>query len=717
MSEIDDSERTRQEATPDAALGGSPDDIELLQALETLRRVVGRPKRAPRGTNDVWGWSTGQEHAIEPGTEPREQVVERIRKSYAAPDGSTPAGRTEREVAVLETIALVLDNFKDRPEYAQHDLKRIVKALEAVVSDRVGPGDAPPEPSKMLVGPGEKSRRQIAEDLAKPVLTPEEETLDYSYIVSDHPAVAALVKEHGLTTIWSELLRLRFDLPIKNPDIASTLSKVTLAMDGSNYHPDVPAIAPPKMYVDEKGEPVMYDRSRSTDIFPLELFWQDVDIVGKEAIVQSLTERMDRSGRRRPGYASVRDYGKEVTMNADIDGDRAVWLELMRIRYGVWPKDEQLNKYLRDLDDLVPTLFQIPPGEEAVPPRLVADVRLEIGELYRMAHKIEAANKKALERRKLLESGELGAYVRLSPWNTYVRLDTLTKEAQHASAAETAEGAAPHDDKTQHAIDSIRGIASEDFPTPTAGILADALRMAANQIEQQAGIAEAGITTEEAAEQPPEPSTKQPVVKVLKDEGIEIHYQEGRRAAVVPIWGPEEIYYRELVSDQAREMYKMDKWRAKQGNLRPIHEYKDGKLKEQWRGLSFLSRSISWDRLPEEGLAEPNRKYYPFTTDYVDYIKSMRTLALETFRNFKEAAHIREEKGVIGVLRQKWKDSAEGLPLRIWTGHQMFLWIHAVDDLLLRFPPDGQAKWDFYNQMRRYEPTYSDWISPPDGMK
>lgn len=690
------------------------EDAELLAALETLRRVVNRPKRAPRGTNDVWGWSTGQEHALEPGTEPRDRVVARIKKSYQPDDGTPASSREAKEVAVLETIAHVIDAMKDRPEYAKHDLKRIVKALETVIADKVGPGDAPPEPSKMLVAPGTRSAKDLSQELALPVLTPEEETMDYSYIVSDHPAIAQLVQEHGLTTVWSELLRLRFELPITNKDIASTLSKVTMVMDGSRFD-DMPPAKRPKMHVDEKGEPVMYDRSRSTDIFPLDLYWQDVKIVEKEETLQSLEDRVDRSGGRGP-YSSIRTLTPTMDFFAGIKGDRALWLELMRIRYGVWTKDEDARRMLLDTAETHnPGMLSIPPGEEAVPARLIADVRLELRDLYKAAHKLEEANKLALERRKLLESGKMGQFVRLSPWNTYVRLDSLTAKMPGASAEGGAQSAVPEQDsdKARRQIESIQEIANEELPAPAAGMLADALRIAAKQLDQQSGIAAVGSPSDAQHEVPKATDPHQQTVRELKDEGLIIRYLEGRHAQIQPIWGPDEFYFREMIDARSRESYQQGMRRIRQGETHLKEEYKDGKRRDRWHGLHALGRLMFWDALPAEGKADPNHKYYPFTTEYVDFIKSMRDLANDTFKNFREAEKIRSEKGFIGVLRQKWKDSVDGLELRIWTGHQMFVWINLVNGYLLESPANGRPNWDVYNRFKSYEPAYIQWN--PDG--
>lgn len=710
MSETGENADLQQEGSLSGGADRASDDAELLAALETLRRVVNRPKRAPRGTNDVWGWSTGQEHALEPGTEPREQVVERIRKSYLAGDGSAPAERQANEVAVLETIAHVIDAMKDRPEYAKHDLKRIVKALETVIADKVGPGDAPPEPSKMLVAPGLRSGKDIAEELAKPVLTPEEETLDYAYIVSDHPAIAQLVQEHGLTTVWSELLRLRFELPITNKDIASTLSKVTMAMDGSRFD-DMPPAQRPKMHVDEKGEPVMYDRSRSTDIFPLDLYWQDVKIVEKEETLQSLEDRVDRVGGRGP-YSSIRTLTPTMDFFADIKGDRALWLELMRVRYGVWTRDEDARRMILDTAETHnPGMLAIPPGEEAVPARLVADIRLELRDLYKAAHKIEEANKLALERRKMLESGKMGQYVRLSPWNTYVRLDSLTHDNSGASPKEGGEGVEPEQDsdKARKRIESIQQIANEELPAPAAGMLADALRIAAKQLDQQAGIAAVGSPSDAPHEAPQKTDPSAPTVKELKDEGLIIRYVEGRHAQIQPIWGPDEFYYREMIDARSRESYQQGVRRIRQGETHLKEEYKDGKRRDRWHGLHALGRFTFWDALPAEGKADPHHKYYPFTEEYVHFIKSMRDLANDTFKNFREAEKIKSEKGFIGVLRQKWKDSVDGLPLRIWTGHQMFVWINLVNGYLLQTPANGRPNWEVHDKFKSYEPAFIQW--------
>ncbi len=687
MSEINESANLQGGGSPSGEGDSASDDADLLAALETLRRVVSRPKRAPRGTNDVWGWSTDQEHALEPGTEPREQVVARIKKSLEPEDGLPAPTREAGEAAVLETIAHVIDAMKDRPEYAQHDLKRIVKALEAVVSDKVGPGDAPPEPSKMLIGPGIKSSRQIAEELAQPVLTPEEETLDYAYIVSDHPTIAELVREHGLTTVWNELLRLRFDLPSKNEEIASTLCKVTLALHGDYLFPNVPNRPAPKMYVDEKGAPVMYNQSRSTDIFPLELFWADSQIQEKRDVLKALEPRMDRSGRR-ADYSMVEGLGGTVPILASLVGKRALWIELMRLRYGAGPKDQKLRDDLKEIAEDDPSLLEIPPGEEGVPPRLIAELRNEVASIMRRAMELREHNMKAREHRYRLESGENGRYIRLAPWNTYVPLPPKPGPAPDGAdpgagnqpegvkgVETTQKGDGGPSDQTMHALetlDSIGRIAEEGLPAPAAGILADALRLAANQIEQQTGIAEASSTSSASAKA----NTPQKIEKTYK-EGFKIIYTEGQRASLIFSPLPERVYYRELLTYFERENYNKHKRNHSEGrdfNHLFTEGYKDGYKKEVWGGKSspvaHLDRRLLWDQLHPDGLDVSN-PYYPFPKEYIEYALGVREAYDETYKKFEETQRI-SVQGPVARLKQVWKDHADGIHNRLWSPWQLY---------------------------------------------
>lgn len=683
MSETGENADLQQEGSLSGGVDRASEDAELLAALETLRRVVNRPKRAPRGTNDVWGWSTGQEHALEPGTEPREQVVERIRKSYLAGDGSAPAERQANEVAVLETIAHVIDAMKDRPEYAQHDLKRIVKALEAVVQDKVGPGDAPPEPSKMLIGPGAKSSRQIAEELAQPALNPEEETLDYAYIVSDHPKIAELVQEHGLTTVWNELLRLRFDLPSKNEEIASTLCKVALALYGDDLYPNIPVLPPPKMYVDEKGEPVMYNQSRSTDIFPLELYWSDTQINEKRETLSQLEARMDKSGRR-ADYDMVFGFGNDFATLARVVGKRAMWLELMRIRYGAWPKDLQLHEDIKDMATTTPGLLDIPRGEEAVPPRLIAELRNDVAKIMRGAMTLREHNLRARQQRHHLESEAGGQYVRVAPWNTYIPKQALqtnpgltTSDQANSADAQAKKPEGNQDDNALHALetlDSIGRIAEEGLPAPAAGILADALRLAANQIEQQTGIAEAANTGSSA---PAKKTSGAEKVEKTFEEGFTITYTEGHRASLTFAPVPERVYYRELLTYAERENYSRYKRNWSQGRdftNTYMTEYRDGLQKETWGGkngaTSFLNRDLSWNDLHPAGLNSSN-PYYPFPKEYIEYALAVRTTYDQTYKMFEETQKISAE-GPVARLKQVWKDHADGVENRLWSAWQLY---------------------------------------------
>ncbi|MCB1591287.1 MAG: hypothetical protein KDI90_02425 [Alphaproteobacteria bacterium] len=722
--------------TNDQGAGGTAqdEDAELRQALETLKRIIERPKRAPFGTNDVWGWSTGKEHSLEPGTLPREQVVERIRGSYSPQvDGEPVAERSDSEISVLETISTALEKMGENPAYAHHDLKRIVKALEVIIADRIGPGDAPAEPSKMMVAPGTRTGRDISEQVAKSVLTPEEETLDYSYIVSDHPLIAELVKEHGLTSVWNELLRIRFQLPSVNQEIAAALSKAALTMDGTEF-PDAAPHPHPKMYVDEKGEPVKYYEARATDLFPMRVYWDSVGVEEKAEVLERLKKDMDRSGRRND-YSSIRGLGDELDITADLQGDRTVWLELMRLRYNVWPRHEDVSGYIEDIAQRMPGLLDIPEGEEAPPVRLVADVKYEVDAIYRRGLELTLRNQEALKHRERLESGELGQYVKMKPWNTYVQVtppdlgydeSLLKKWGLEGLVLPTASGQKEKTSKkakgpeaigssgggssTREALESIESVTEGKLSAPAAGILADALRMAADQIEQQEGIAQAGVTVDEAEAKKAKPEDER-IRKVFDDLRVKIVYTEGKSAAVRPMWGDKIVFFREIVTHADKEAQKMDKWRGRARaageDFVPRREYKDGKMSDVWKGVEGLSQMVFWDDLPKEGLAKDN-PYYPFTEEYVKFICAMRDLANERFKSFQEATRISDGGGgMIARLKQSWKDSADGVK-RIWTGRQMEVWREKMHKLVVRGQPlKGRPNWDLYNQMKEFDPPFN----------
>jgi len=235
MSERQEPETFAEEISRLRTGSSAEEDAELIKALETLKQIIERPARAPRGINDVWGWSVGQEHARQPGTETREQVIERIRKSYG-PDSQTSAKRSQQERTALETIAAVLESLKEETGTSRHDLKRVVKALEAIIADKIGPGDAPTEGkgSKLLILPGDETTgRELAEKVAKPVDRPVKKfETDYIHIRSnEHPVIKSLVEKWGLTAVWVELQRMRRGMLESNPEIAAPLAQVAEEID------------------------------------------------------------------------------------------------------------------------------------------------------------------------------------------------------------------------------------------------------------------------------------------------------------------------------------------------------------------------------------------------------------------------------------------------------------------------------------------------------
>lgn len=225
-----EAERLAQERI--AALTAEDEDAELKLALATLMKVAERPPRAPRGINDVWGWSVGNEHALQPGTESRQQVIERIRRSYTA-EPKTGGSRNENEKGALETIASALENIKDNPGFASHDLKRIVKALDTIISDRIGPGDDPSgKPSKYLLLPGSKTAAQIAMETAAPVPEPTAGSKDYVHARSNvDPNFIELEQRHGKTQVYIELQRIKLGMMPLNEDIAKAIAEIAEKVD------------------------------------------------------------------------------------------------------------------------------------------------------------------------------------------------------------------------------------------------------------------------------------------------------------------------------------------------------------------------------------------------------------------------------------------------------------------------------------------------------
>lgn len=235
MNDSSEPETFAEEISRQRTSTSAEEDAELIKALETLKQIIERPTRAPRGINDVWGWSVGEEHARQPGTETREQVIERIKRSYK-PEAEASARRSQQEVTALETIAAVLESLKEQTGTSRHDLKRVVKALEAIIADKIGPGDAPTEGkgSKLLILPGDETTgRELAEQVAKPVDRPVKKfKSDYIHIRSnEHPVIKSLVEKWGLTAVWVELQRMRRGMLESNPEIAAPLAQVAEEID------------------------------------------------------------------------------------------------------------------------------------------------------------------------------------------------------------------------------------------------------------------------------------------------------------------------------------------------------------------------------------------------------------------------------------------------------------------------------------------------------
>ncbi|MCB1839166.1 MAG: hypothetical protein H6858_04530 [Rhodospirillales bacterium] len=208
--------------------GTNDEDADLKLALATLRKIAERPARAPRGVNDTWGWCVGNEHAPEPGTETRDEVIFRIRRSYGAVPGPTPQNRDDKEKGALETITAMLDNMGKQPSFARHDLKRIVKVLETIIADRIGPGDDPSgKSSKYIILPGEHTGPELSNLLASPVTEAVKAPSDYVQTRSkSHPELARLEEQYGKTQVYVELQRIKLGMLPLNEDIAKAIAEI-----------------------------------------------------------------------------------------------------------------------------------------------------------------------------------------------------------------------------------------------------------------------------------------------------------------------------------------------------------------------------------------------------------------------------------------------------------------------------------------------------------
>ncbi len=228
----EEAERLAQQRLAEMTAGDEDADLKL--ALSTLQKIVERPPRAPRGQNDVWGWSVDNEHALQPGTEPRQEIINRIKRSYDPTQLGAANNRDQTEIGALETIVAMLENIKERPGLASHDLKRVAKLLKTIIDNRIGPGDDPSgKPSKYVILPKIKTAAQIALELSTPVAQPTTGPKnDYIHTRSSSvPDFSELEQKYGKSQVYVELQRIKLGMMPLNVEIATAIAEIAEKVD------------------------------------------------------------------------------------------------------------------------------------------------------------------------------------------------------------------------------------------------------------------------------------------------------------------------------------------------------------------------------------------------------------------------------------------------------------------------------------------------------
>lgn len=306
-----------------AELTAGDEDADLKLALATLKKIAERPARAPRGRHDSWGWSVGDEHAIQEGTEPITVVIDRIRRSYEG----FKTNRDPKEIGALETIVAALRNYQERPGLASHDLKRIVKLLDTIISDRIGPGDDPSgKPSKYVLLPGTKTAAQIALEMAKPVTEPTTGAKhEYIHARSSHiPDFTELEGKYGKSEVYVELQRIKLGMNPLNIEIATALAEIAEYVEIAKQREAPAALEAHHPSPTQAGQTHLpEDRSRNLTgaaVQPAGTVMTDQAQIGIAQLGTPVSGLPTLTADRKPQRPKFGDFSKQVDFTDPADG-------------------------------------------------------------------------------------------------------------------------------------------------------------------------------------------------------------------------------------------------------------------------------------------------------------------------------------------------------------------------------------------------------------
>ena len=217
-----------------AAASATDEDRELRAALDTINRVLKRKGRQPYGTNDVWGWSRGDEHQVQEGTEPLETVVDRISRTYDPSNEDLARGRDDEELRQLEIVAHALKTIQKNPDkIVKTELRQIRDLLEAIIDHKYGPGESLENDKKLVIAPETPVFRLSIEDDKDESIKPSDAASEQAFIKvrTSDDRVRPLIETYGYKAFSEERIRLIYGKDPHNRTLADAIARIAVDID------------------------------------------------------------------------------------------------------------------------------------------------------------------------------------------------------------------------------------------------------------------------------------------------------------------------------------------------------------------------------------------------------------------------------------------------------------------------------------------------------
>ncbi len=168
---------------------------------------------------------------MQEGTEPIENVIQRITRTYDPSNEELIAGRDEEEIRQLEVVAHALKGIRDNPDIVKTELIQIRDFLQAIIEHKYGPGETPEKDRTMVLAPDLKPTFRLSIEDDSEEAPPRAEKKSYVKVRTKDPRVAPLLETYGFKAFAEERLNLIYGRDPNNEALANAIARIALSIE------------------------------------------------------------------------------------------------------------------------------------------------------------------------------------------------------------------------------------------------------------------------------------------------------------------------------------------------------------------------------------------------------------------------------------------------------------------------------------------------------